>query len=192
MNDLVAQLNAVLPQTQCTRCGYPACLPYAQALADGSAQINQCPPGGQAGVARLAALLGQPELPLDPAFGISSPVEWVAQIVESECIGCTKCIQACPVDAIIGAANVMHMVLSEACTGCELCVPPCPVDCIDMVVAPELPNSFARAPESLAAFTARNARLQRLEEQERARRAARKLASANPLHAILARAQKPA
>jgi electron transport complex protein RnfB len=130
-------IDAVLPQTQCTKCGYAGCLPYAQALATGQAQINRCPPGGETGVARLAALLGRPALPLDPQCGQEGP-RMVALIDEARCIGCALCLQACPTDAIVGAAKQMHTVLTEHCTGCELCLPPCPVDCIDMLTLAHL------------------------------------------------------
>jgi len=129
---LADRIEALLPQTQCTKCGYPACRPYAEAIADGSASYNQCPPGGQQGVARLAQLLGQPLIPLNPANGVERPRP-LAVIDEAACIGCTLCIQACPVDAIAGAAKQMHTVIAEQCTGCDLCVAPCPVDCITMV-----------------------------------------------------------
>ena len=127
------QINQVLPQTQCGQCGYPGCRPYAQAIAAGEADINQCPPGGEAGVRALADLLGLQPLPLNPENGTQKPFA-VAVIDEQACIGCTLCIQACPVDAILGAAKLMHTVIQKECTGCELCLPPCPVDCIDMVV----------------------------------------------------------
>lgn len=125
-------IEDILPQTQCTKCGYPACRPYAQAIASGAAEINQCPPGGAEGVRRLAQLLGKPAMPINPANGLERPRP-VALIDEALCIGCTLCIQACPVDAIIGAAKQMHTVLADQCTGCDLCVAPCPVDCIAMV-----------------------------------------------------------
>ena len=131
---LALQIDALLPQTQCTRCGYPACMDYARAIADGEADINQCPPGGAAGIVDLARLLGRAPKPLNPANGIEKPRE-IAIIDEEICIGCTKCIQACPVDAILGASKVMHTVIVEECTGCELCIAPCPVDCIAMVPA---------------------------------------------------------
>lgn len=126
---LADRIDAVLPQTQCEQCGYHGCRPYAEAIARGEAPINQCPPGGAAGIAKLAALLDRPVLPLNPDHGIEKQ-RTLARIVEADCIGCTKCIQACPVDAIVGAAKLMHTVLSDDCTGCELCVPACPVDCI--------------------------------------------------------------
>jgi len=122
---------ALLPQTQCRRCGYPDCESYAKAIDEGSAPINQCPPGGQAGIQRLAQLLGQAEPPLNPDNGLEGPRS-VVWIDETWCIGCTLCIDACPVDAIIGTHKRMHTVLEEACTGCELCLPVCPVDCIEL------------------------------------------------------------
>jgi Na+-translocating ferredoxin:NAD+ oxidoreductase subunit B len=128
---LADQIEDLLPQTQCTKCGYHGCRPYAEAIADGTAEINQCPPGGIEGVARLAGLLGRKVIPINPANGYERPRP-VAFIDESLCIGCTLCIQACPVDAIIGAAKQMHTILPSLCTGCDLCVAPCPVDCIVM------------------------------------------------------------
>jgi len=125
------QINALLPQTQCTKCGFQDCLPYAEAIADGEA-INRCPPGGPETIQRLAALTGQALQALNPEVGIHTPMR-LAVIREDECIGCTKCIQACPVDAIVGAAKLMHSVIAQHCTGCDLCVEPCPVDCIDMI-----------------------------------------------------------
>lgn len=127
---LVEQIDAVLPQTQCGQCGYPGCKPYAEAIAEGD-DINKCPPGGEATIKKLADLMGVEPKPLDAAHG--EDVKKVAFIREDECIGCTKCIQACPVDAILGAAKHMHTVITDECTGCDLCVDPCPVDCIDMV-----------------------------------------------------------
>ncbi|MBD8527608.1 electron transport complex subunit RsxB [Pseudomarimonas arenosa] len=129
---VVDRINAILPQTQCGQCGYPGCRPYAEAIAAEQADINQCPPGGEAGVKALAELLGREAKPLNPDNGVVKP-PMLALIREAECIGCTKCIQACPVDAIVGAAKLMHTVIAEDCTGCELCIPPCPVDCIDMI-----------------------------------------------------------
>jgi electron transport complex protein RnfB len=125
------QILAALPQTQCTRCAYPDCAAYAQAIAAGEAAINQCPPGGSAGVARLAALTGQAVLPLNPEFGAEGPLT-VAVIDEDWCIGCTLCLKACPTDAILGGNKRMHTVIEPHCTGCELCIPVCPVDCIRM------------------------------------------------------------
>lgn len=129
---LTDQLENLLPQTQCTKCGYPGCRPYAEAIAIGAANFNQCPPGGQEGVARLAKFLGRPVLALNIEHGAERPRS-VAVIEEAYCIGCTLCIQACPVDAIVGAAKQMHTVLPQLCSGCDLCVAPCPVDCISMV-----------------------------------------------------------
>lgn len=129
---LTDRIDAVLPQTQCTKCGYEGCRPYAEAIASHGEAINRCPPGGQAGVEALAALLQTPPLPLDTDCGVHLP-RTVAVIDELHCIGCTLCIQACPVDAIVGANKLMHTVLPEVCTGCDLCVAPCPVDCITMV-----------------------------------------------------------
>ena len=126
---LAARIDALLPQTQCTRCGYPDCRGYAEAVAAGTAELNQCPPGGAEGVRRIAGLLGRTPLPLNPVNGDEGPRR-VAFIAEAACIGCTLCIQACPVDAIIGAPKRMHAVDEAGCTGCELCVPACPVDCI--------------------------------------------------------------
>jgi Na+-translocating ferredoxin:NAD+ oxidoreductase subunit B len=131
VNELAARLHAALPQTQCTRCGYPDCAGYAQAIAAGEAEINQCPPGGAEGIARLATATGRPPLPLNPANGIEGP-RMVAVIDEAWCIGCTLCIEACPTDAILGSNKLMHTVIQSVCTGCELCVPVCPVDCISL------------------------------------------------------------
>jgi electron transport complex protein RnfB len=130
-----ARIDALLPQTQCTRCGYAACRPYAAAIAAGEAGINQCPPGGSATIAALAELLGRPALALDPKYGVEGPLR-IAWIDESRCIGCARCLAPCPVDAIVGAAKYLHTVLIDHCTGCELCLPPCPVDCIEMRPAP--------------------------------------------------------
>ncbi|MBD3652380.1 electron transport complex subunit RsxB [Kangiella sp.] len=132
---IVDQINDILPQTQCGQCGYPGCKPYAEAIANGDA-INKCPPGGEAGVKALADLLGREVIPLDEERGEEKPPR-VAYIREDECIGCTKCIQACPVDAILGAPKLMHTVIIDECTGCDLCVEPCPVDCIDMIEIPQ-------------------------------------------------------
>lgn len=132
--DLTERLDRLLPQTQCGQCGFDGCRPYAEAMACGEAGIDRCPPGGDEGARTLADLLGVPAAPYDRARGEHMPPR-VAEIVEADCIGCTKCIQACPVDAIVGGAKFMHTVIDELCTGCELCIPPCPVDCIVMVPA---------------------------------------------------------
>ena len=129
---VVDQIDALLPQTQCGQCNYPGCRPYAEAIAAGEAEINRCPPGGEATMIALAELLGRDPVPLEDEEAAEKP-KAVAYIVEEECIGCTLCIQACPVDAILGAAKQMHTVIETECTGCELCLPPCPVDCISMV-----------------------------------------------------------
>lgn len=129
---LVDKIDAILPQTQCGQCGFPGCKPYAQAIANSEVDINRCPPGGETTIIALAELLGREPMPLDPERGEEKP-PMVAVIEENTCIGCTLCIQACPVDAILGAAKQMHTVIAPECTGCELCVAPCPVDCIDMV-----------------------------------------------------------
>lgn len=131
---LADRIDALLPQTQCTKCGYDGCQPYAQAIADGAAPINRCPPGGDEGIAALATLLNTATLALDQSRGAPGPL-LVARIDEAHCIGCMLCIRACPVDAIVGANKRMHTVLTDWCTGCDLCVAPCPVDCIDMVPA---------------------------------------------------------
>ncbi|TVQ46744.1 MAG: electron transport complex subunit RsxB [Gammaproteobacteria bacterium] len=128
----VERLNAALPQTQCAQCGYPGCRPYAAALLAGEADINRCPPGGEATIAALARLLGREPVPLAPELERAPPPQ-VAVIDESRCIGCTLCLRACPVDAIVGAQQYMHTVITAECTGCELCIAPCPVDCIDLV-----------------------------------------------------------
>jgi electron transport complex protein RnfB len=129
---LIQRIDRLLPQTQCGRCTFAGCKPYATAIARGAAGIDQCPPGGQTTVVALASLLGRTARPVDPKFGAVPNVPTVAWIDEPACIGCAKCIQACPVDAIVGAQKFMHTVIAAQCTGCELCIPPCPVDCIEM------------------------------------------------------------
>ena len=131
---IAARIDALLPQTQCTRCGYAGCSPYAIAIANGEAEINQCPPGGAATIDALARLLDRPALPLNPLNGVESAPR-VAWIDEARCIGCARCLAPCPVDAIVGAQKYLHTVLADRCTGCELCLPPCPVDCIEMRMA---------------------------------------------------------
>lgn len=150
-NPLVEKIDAILPQTQCGQCGYPGCKPYATAIAAGEAEINLCPPGGEEGVAKLSELLG-----VEPvALAVEPRPKAVAVIIEDQCIGCTLCIQACPVDAIIGATKQMHTVVPEQCTGCELCIAPCPVDCIEMVPIPEtLRNWKWKPPQSTLTGTA--------------------------------------
>ena len=177
MSPLAARLHAALPQTQCTRCGYPDCEAYATAMAAGEAAHNQCPPGGAEGVRRLAAVLGQPELPLKPANGTEGP-RTLAVIDEDWCIGCTLCLKACPTDAILGLNKHMHTVIEPYCTGCELCVPVCPVDCIALVDASGERTGWdawsdAEAQRALARYERRKVRLQR-EEDEHAQRLERK------------------
>ncbi len=178
---LADRIEDLLPQTQCTKCGYPACRPYAEAIASGEANYNQCPPGGGEGVARLAALLGKPVIPLNSANGVERPRP-LAVIDEQVCIGCTLCMQACPVDAIVGAPKQMHTVIAELCTGCDLCVPPCPVDCISMLpVTAEATGwnawSQAQADAARERHTRREARLVHEREAAEARAAARRAGS---------------
>lgn len=190
MADTLAQrIDDALPQTQCTRCGYPDCSRYAQAVACGQAEINRCPPGGAEGVARLAALTGRPVLPLDPAHGEEGPRR-LAVIDETWCIGCTLCIEACPVDCIVGAPKLMHTVVDALCTGCELCIPVCPVDCISMQALPPALSAQpaatgwqawqpAQADEARARYRFHQWRTQRDSEENETRlvaRAAEKLA----------------
>ncbi|MBK6728261.1 MAG: RnfABCDGE type electron transport complex subunit B [Xanthomonadales bacterium] len=156
----VTSIDALLPQTQCTRCGYPACRPYAEAIAAGETAINRCPPGGITGIRALAALLGQAELALDPSCGAEAPLR-LAFIREDDCIGCVKCIQACPVDAIVGSSKRMHTVIADRCTGCELCLPPCPVDCIELIPAPATRDLMREADPARARHQFRNFRLAR-------------------------------
>ena len=173
-NDLTSRIDAILPQTQCTKCGFAGCRPYAEAIAAGEADFNQCPPGGASGILKLAALLGRESKPLNTEHGFEGP-RLIAIIDEARCIGCTLCIQACPVDAISGAAKLMHTVVRNLCSGCDLCVPVCPVDCITMQPALgddavwELPQADAARDRHYK----RKARLARLEE-ERADRLAQK------------------
>jgi electron transport complex protein RnfB len=163
-DELAARIDALLPQTQCRRCGFDACRPYAEALARGESEINRCPPGGRALIEDLARLLARPSLPLDPACGAEGPPR-VAWIDEPACIGCARCLPPCPTDAIIGARKRMHTVIAGECTGCELCIPACPVDCIVMVPAPGLPA----APLAPAAVAARATQFRRRYESRLAR-----------------------
>jgi len=164
LSPLARRIDALLPQTQCTECGYAGCRPYAEAIASGEADINQCPPGGESAIAALANLLGREAKPLNPANGAYRPPH-VAVIDEATCIGCTKCIAACPVDAIVGASKLMHTVIASWCTGCELCIPPCPVDCIAMASVEALPQPDL----SRARHEAREERLARTERERAAR-----------------------
>ena len=177
---LADRIEDLLPQTQCTKCGYAACRPYAEAVAPGTANYNQCPPGGAEGVARLAALLGKPVIPLNPVNGVERPRP-LAVIDENLCIGCTLCMQACPVDAIVGAPKQMHTVIEALCTGCDLCVPPCPVDCIAMVPVTGAATGWDawtqdQANAARERHDRREARLAREREAAEARAAARRAA----------------
>jgi electron transport complex protein RnfB len=192
--DLIDRIDALLPQTQCTKCGHEGCRPYAQAIAAGSEPIDRCPPGGDEGIAALAGLLSLPIVPLDATRGEHGPL-LAAVIDEAHCIGCTLCIQACPVDAIVGAARLMHTVIADDCTGCELCIPACPVDCIVLEPMPATQVDAAHADAARAHFRRREARLARERAQREAELAARKAAvdavdaPANPVLAALARAR---
>lgn len=176
---MIDQINAILPQTQCGKCGFKGCLPYAEAIASGASDINQCPPGGEEGIRALADLLGVPPKPLNEKFGRHKPKN-AAFIIEEDCIGCVKCLNACPVDAIVGAPKRMHTVIASECTGCELCVAPCPVDCIVMKELPEEPLSLqarsllqsARSQLAKQRYEMRNQRKERerLEKLERVKR----------------------
>jgi Na+-translocating ferredoxin:NAD+ oxidoreductase subunit B len=168
-------IDALLPQTQCTRCGYQGCRPYAEAITRGEAEINQCPPGGAATIAALAVLLHREPLPLNPANGAEGPA-LLALIDEATCIGCAKCLPPCPVDAIIGARKQMHTVIAALCTGCELCIAPCPVDCISMVPRASLADAPA-APDAQSnrrRFLAHNERIARRARERDALLASRK------------------
>lgn len=172
-DDLVERIDALLPQTQCTQCGYAGCRPYAEAIARGEADIDRCPPGGDAGVRALAELLDRPVVPIAPECGEPVTEPEVAIIDESTCIGCTRCIQACPVDAIVGAAKQMHTVIAAECTGCGLCLPPCPVDCIALVPSPDPTPLRERAAQFRARYEARRARRAEARRQRRAERQGR-------------------
>jgi electron transport complex protein RnfB len=176
-----AEIEALLPQTQCTRCGYPGCSPYADAIARGEADINQCPPGGAATIELLAQALRRTPLPLNPANG-SERAALVAQIDETRCIGCVKCLAPCPVDAIVGAKQLTHTVVVGLCTGCELCVAPCPVDCIVMLPRSALSEASAapQPAENRARFLAHNARMARRAAEQDALIAAKKNAAGAP------------
>jgi electron transport complex protein RnfB len=169
------RIDALLPQTQCTRCGYPGCSPYASAIAHGDADINQCPPGGTATIEALAALLGRRFKPLNPAHGVESPPS-VAWIDEERCIGCARCLSPCPVDAIVGASKFLHTVIADRCTGCELCLPPCPVDCIEMRPGPP-PRAGQRA-RNRERYDAHVGRLQARAQQRQRELAALKASAA--------------
>jgi len=184
-------IDAALPQTQCTRCGFPDCRSYAEAIAGGQAEINQCPPGGAEGVERLARITGRPVMPLNPAHGTEGPLRR-AVIDETWCIGCTLCIKACPVDCIVGAPKQMHTVIEEQCTGCELCIPACPVDCIALVNASGQRTGWAawseaQATEARARYAFRKERIvreKRDNDERLAAKAAAKLADLAQASAI--------
>jgi len=161
---LIDQIDALLPQTQCTKCGYTGCKPYAQAISENLADINQCPPGGVAGIRKLAALLEVEEKPLNQDYGIEQPRK-VAFIIEEDCIGCTKCLPPCPVDAILGANKQMHTVITDECTGCELCIAPCPVDCIIMQDM-ETPSAWDQAAADHAKKRYQNKQQRQLKQTE--------------------------
>jgi electron transport complex protein RnfB len=166
----IGAIDALLPQTQCTKCGHGGCRPYATAIVADGAPIDRCPPGGAAGIALLAAATGRPVVPLDPACGVEAPRR-IARIVADLCIGCTKCIQACPVDAIAGASKRLHAVIPELCTGCDLCIEPCPVDCIEMVAPPPALRGWSRADADAARerHRRRALRLERVAREDRER-----------------------
>ena len=190
---LTDRIDAILPQTQCQKCGYHGCRPYAEAIAHNQAAINRCPPGGQQGIARLAVLLNKPVLPLDASCGVEKP-RMLARIVEADCIGCTRCIQVCPTDAILGAPKRMHTVLADECTGCELCIPTCPVDCIVLVPMPSAQQDQVHADKARLAFARRQTRRHREVLEREAELTARKDAmvtktSINPVLAALERAR---
>jgi electron transport complex protein RnfB len=190
---LAARVDAALPQTQCRQCGFDGCRPYAEAIAAGAAPINRCPPGGARVIRKLAAITGQPRRALDASCGSHKPRQ-IAAIDETRCIGCTLCIQACPVDAIIGAAKLMHTVIGRQCTGCELCLPPCPVDCIVLVPAPWRPSDLVPGRRLRLAAAARHRferRKQRL-ERERLAQAARLASKAEAKLAALEASDGPA
>jgi H+/Na+-translocating ferredoxin:NAD+ oxidoreductase subunit B len=177
--ELAAAIDALLPQTQCTRCGYPGCRPYAEAIARGESDINHCPPGGAALIDALARLTGRAPLPLDPTNGVEGPHQ-IAVIDEARCIGCAKCLPPCPVDAIVGAPRFMHTVVAAVCTGCELCIAPCPVDCIEMRPASAVADAPDAAPPAhlnKARFVAHGARIERRIAERAAELTARKRAA---------------
>ncbi|MBA5688301.1 electron transport complex subunit RsxB [Rugamonas apoptosis] len=184
---LADRIEDVLPQTQCTKCGYQGCRPYAEAIAAGLAEINQCPPGGAEGVARLGALTGRKVIPINPVNGMEHP-RAVAYIDEALCIGCTLCIQACPVDAIVGAAKLMHTIVPDLCTGCDLCVNPCPVDCIVMYPVTETTGWDAWSQQQADAARERHdfraLRLRRDAEENDARLAAKAVAKMKAVDAL--------
>jgi electron transport complex protein RnfB len=193
VSTLVERIDAILPQTQCEQCGFHGCHPYAEAMARDEAPINRCPPGGEVGIRALADLLDRPFLPLDAAHGVEK-ARTLARIVEADCIGCTKCIQACPVDAIVGASKLMHTVIADDCTGCELCVPACPVDCIVLLPMPPEQIDHAHADAARDHFQRRESRLDKIRGERETELTARKAAvdgdmQRSPVLEALARAK---
>lgn len=187
---LADRIDALLPQTQCTQCGYAGCRPYAEALACGEAGLNQCPPGGESGIVALAALLERPYVPLNPAHGVMH-AKMLASIDENTCIGCTLCIKACPVDAILGTHKQMHTVIADECTGCELCVAPCPVDCISMQPLSRQDWDYTQ-PGSHARQVADAARVRYLRRLQRLDHAPEKRALRTPVASGIDAGQAPA
>ena len=181
LQTLAEKIDALLPQTQCTKCGYTGCMPYAEAIASGGAEINRCPPGGDAGIEALATILSRATLPLDTRRGEHLPHR-VAVIDEEICIGCGKCLQPCPTDAIIGTNKFMHTVITSLCTGCELCIPPCPVDCIRMEENPQFP-AMMDSDDARARYRFHQMRLARDEEERNAALAARERIALSPANA---------
>jgi electron transport complex protein RnfB len=192
MDNLIKSIDAILPQTQCTQCGFDGCLPYAKAIAKGTPH-NQCPPGGTRVISELAKLLNREILPLNPEHGVEQP-KFIAKIRETDCIGCTKCIQACPTDAIMGAAKLMHTVITSECTGCGLCVTPCPMDCIEMLEAPTAMQPALQAPAKRQADSDhyrqrhyfRKARLERLTAEKKSQHTQQKMAGKTDADAAIA------
>ncbi len=182
--DVARALDDCLPQTQCGQCGYNGCRPYADAMAQGAAPVNRCPPGGQDGVSLLAGVLGVPVIPLDPDYGPTKP-RLIASIQGDHCIGCTLCITACPVDAIIGANKKRHAVIASLCTGCELCIPPCPVDCIELTHVPQHSHwTRQQAHAARVRMHSRDLRLQRQKQEHEARLEAKALHKAAHLDTL--------
>ena len=175
-DNIVEKINTILPQTQCGQCNYPGCKPYAIAITKGKADINQCPPGGEKGIQKIAKLMGVDFKPLNEKYGVTK-LKSLAFIDEKACIGCTLCILACPVDAILGAAKKMHTIIKEECTGCELCINPCPVDCIEMFPAEEESNEIFVQKKSNLAKSRYEFRLDRIKRDKKEANTKRKLLS---------------
>lgn len=189
----IRAIDALLPQTQCRQCRYAGCRPYAEAIADGDADIDRCPPGGDGTIAALANLLQRPIRPVNPEHGVAKALQTVVRIDETQCIGCTLCIAACPVDAIVGAGKRMHTVLEDECTGCDLCIEPCPVDCIVVIPADPAVQQAWADPGERARLAERNrarhlARQARLRQRQQERQAERDRRRADPRQALIAAA----